>query len=291
MEKVTRAGLQEVYTASTATTALPVDGSSPVPQTARPTGTDGSAAKECREWPTMRFVFGGTDAADETVNYRIIGWTKGDDVWHPQVLASGVFTLGAMAMTVVSLDTAATLLADTITDTIGLAGTIVRSPGLNTVADIVVRTSAADLITVETDLGTAASASVYSQAVSDIGSAADSLLRDLLTAIGGGGSETEKTHVKIVKTVTSSGTAEPLVATQTFALAYHLQGKLVAGDNTGNVFAGLSDLAAGSAELFEVAPGETFDEAMPSGTKVDLNNIYVDADNNGDGVVGWYIPA
>jgi len=101
----------------------------------------------------------------------------------------------------------------------------------------------------------------------------------------------EKTPVKVTQFVAAASTAEALVASQTFAKVLHLQARKVDGDNTGNVFIGLSDLDQGAAELFELTPGATQELVMPAGDKVDLNNIYVDADNNDDGVVGWYIPA
>ena len=113
----------------------------------------------------------------------------------------------------------------------------------------------------------------------------------ILAALGGGGAETEKTPVKLVKAVTTASTAVPLVAAETFAVAVYIQAKKVAGDNTGNIFLGLSDLDQGVAELIEVAPLDPWELVMPAGTKVDLNKIYIDADTNGDGVVGYYIPA
>ena len=176
-----RTACKALYTASTATTALPVDGSGPIPvvDTSEPTGTTGtvngasaaSPAIHCNEWSAIRFIFGGTDAADETVNYRVIAWSRGPGLWLPQVVASGTATLGATAMTVTGLDTAATLLADTITETLGLQGSLVRSPVANAVADLTVWAGSAQLLTVETDLGTAAAASVYWEGLDESASA------------------------------------------------------------------------------------------------------------------------
>ena len=176
-----RTACKALYTASTATTALPVDGSGPIPvvDTSEPTGTTGtvngasaaSPAIHCNEWSAIRFIFGGTDAADETVNYRVIAWSRGPGLWLPQVVASGTATLGATAMTVTGLDTAATLLADTITETLGLQGSLVRSPVANAVADLTVWPGSAQLLTVETDLGTAAAASVYWEGLDESASA------------------------------------------------------------------------------------------------------------------------
>ena len=100
----------------------------------------------------------------------------------------------------------------------------------------------------------------------------------------------EKTPAVVVQAITTPSTAEALVGSETFARAVYLQARKVAGDNTGNVFVGLSDLDQGVAELFELTPGSTCEIVMPSGTKIDLNDIYIDADTAVDGVVGWYIP-
>ena len=101
----------------------------------------------------------------------------------------------------------------------------------------------------------------------------------------------EKTPVKVTQFVGTVSTAEPLASDGTFARAVYLQARKAAADNTGNVFVGLSDLDQGTAELFELEPGDTFQLEMPAGCKVDLNDIYVDADTADDGVVGWYVPA
>ena len=100
----------------------------------------------------------------------------------------------------------------------------------------------------------------------------------------------EKTPVLIVKANATPSTALPLVASETFVRAFYLQAKKVAGDNTGNVFVGLSALDQGVAEQFELTPGATFEITMPAGTKLDLNDVYIDADTAADGVIGWYIP-
>jgi len=156
MSSVNRTNLKVLFTASTATTALATDGSAPVPTSTKP-----SDAVDCEQAQGICFVFGGTDAADETINYRIVAWYFGSGVYLPMVVASGAATLGAMAMTVTGLDTAATLLADAITDTLTLGGNTVRSPANNCVADIVIQPGGAQFLTVDIDLGTAASASCY----------------------------------------------------------------------------------------------------------------------------------
>ncbi|MBW2561863.1 MAG: hypothetical protein JRE40_13550 [Deltaproteobacteria bacterium] len=99
-----------------------------------------------------------------------------------------------------------------------------------------------------------------------------------------------KTPVKVVKVVAAASTAVKLVASETFATAVYLQAKLIAGDNAGNVFIGLGELDQGVKEEFEIAPGFTWQYVCRPGTKVDLNKIFIDADNSADGVVGWYEP-
>ena len=163
MNRVVRTDLKLLYAASAATAAFSVDGSTPLPTATRPTGTASHKAIDCGQFPAVRFIFAGTDAADETVNYQVVAWTYGCGVYIPHVIASGAYTLGAMPMTVAGLDTTATLLADTITDTLSMPGVLERSTAANTCCDLTVWPGGAQYLTVETDLGTAAAASVYWQ--------------------------------------------------------------------------------------------------------------------------------
>jgi hypothetical protein len=92
------------------------------------------------------------------------------------------------------------------------------------------------------------------------------------------------------KTVTTPGTAEALVGSETYVRSLTLQAKKAAGDNTGNVFIGVSGLDQGVNEMIELEPGQTFTLTAPAGTKINIATLYIDADNAGDGVVGIYIP-
>ena len=159
---ISRTDMKPLFTASTATTALPTDGSAPIPTVTKPT-----YAVDCSTAPAIRFVFGGTGNADTNINYRVLTWTLAGLTYVPSVIASGVATLGAMVMTTTDLDTAATKLCDTITNTMGTPGIIVQSPANNTMASIIVIPGASSFITVETDLGTATTASVYWQTVDE----------------------------------------------------------------------------------------------------------------------------
>ena len=93
------------------------------------------------------------------------------------------------------------------------------------------------------------------------------------------------------KVVTTASTAVALVATETLVSRLVMHAKKVAGDNTGNCFWGDSTLDQGAKEGPEVAPGESFELIALSGECFDLNEIYIDANNNGDGFVFNYLPA
>lgn len=156
---INRTGMHTLFAASVYGTALAV----PAVRASLPAGVNGTAAIpsppiDCAASPAVRLSFGGTGSEDDTINFQAIGWTLGDGVWVPKVLAKGVLTLSATTMAVAGLDTAATLLVDTITDTIGLDGVIVRSPGGNRMADITIWPGNCQSITVETDLATGATA-------------------------------------------------------------------------------------------------------------------------------------
>ena len=101
----------------------------------------------------------------------------------------------------------------------------------------------------------------------------------------------EKTLVAVSQFVATPTSAENLVVSETFARSVYLQAKRAAADNSGNVFIGLSGLDSGVAEMFELEPGAVFSFEMPAGTKIDLNDVYVDSITADDGVVGWYVPA
>jgi hypothetical protein len=92
------------------------------------------------------------------------------------------------------------------------------------------------------------------------------------------------------KTVTTPGTAEAIVGSEAYVRSLTLQAKKAAGDNTGNVFIGVSGLDQGVNEMIELEPGQTFTLTAPAGTRINIATLYIDADNAGDGVVGIYIP-
>lgn len=92
----------------------------------------------------------------------------------------------------------------------------------------------------------------------------------------------------VAKTVTVASTAEALVSSTTYARGVCLQARKVAGSNTGNVFIGISSLDQGVREMLELEPGDYWEPPGPPGSKINLADIYIDADNAADGVVGLY---
>lgn len=110
--------------------------------------------------PLMRFIFGATDADDETVNYQIIGWYKVAmpagvaDTWFGVVLAKGAFTAGSLAITGITTG----FFADTITDTVTTLANDTYITLANHVAMLTVDTQNAKVLSIVTDLGTAAKA-------------------------------------------------------------------------------------------------------------------------------------
>tara|TARA_Y100000310_G_scaffold109975_1_gene108448 strand:+ start:5892 stop:6185 length:294 start_codon:yes stop_codon:yes gene_type:complete len=87
------------------------------------------------------------------------------------------------------------------------------------------------------------------------------------------------------KTVTSAGTAETLVASQTLVQSVTMRAKR---SNTTNIFLGDSDVDSSQNDGF--APGDLI--AIPAGEDgaIDLVGIWIDAATNGEGVDFWYSP-
>jgi hypothetical protein len=107
------------------------------------------------------------------------------------------------------------------------------------------------------------------------------------------------------KLVATSGTPVALSATTRHVKALYLVGRKVAGSNTGNIY--LGDAAAMLSGYNQtgfhrvnhqgvtIVKETTFNMPIPCGRKggtwIDLSTIYIDSDNNGDGVSGGYILA
>lgn len=146
---------------STATDAL----TNPVPALEPPAG-----AIPLGTYKSADVVFGGTDTANQTINYQVIGWrfflneaVAADGCWVPTILAKGVATLGTLAYTLTKLGAATNLFADTITK-----GTDFYSVVKTTVADDAVALLGIDVrgfsfLSVGTDRGTAVTVDVFVQ--------------------------------------------------------------------------------------------------------------------------------
>ena len=92
------------------------------------------------------------------------------------------------------------------------------------------------------------------------------------------------------KTVTTAGTAEALSSTTMIVSLVDIVAKKATGDNTGSVYIGDSTVDKDSNQTIELVPGGTFDtRSMAGGHQIDLSKLYIDADNNGDGVtwIAW----
>jgi len=158
-----------VLDGGTGTTALaePV----PVVQSSLPSASTSSTGYISTDnYTCARIFFGGTDAANETINYQVVLWYPVEPVsgadelsYMPVVVAKGVATLGATTYTTDDFGAASNLIADTITDTRGHSGVVVNSPGGDSKAWIDVDLHNASGIEIETDRGTAASADVFLQ--------------------------------------------------------------------------------------------------------------------------------
>lgn len=158
---------------SAATTAL----SEPVPTTTKPAinTTLGIGVLDCLDYPTAILRFVGRDAANETVNFQIVLWTKygtgsSGTIYVPRIVAKGTYALGAGTVTVAGLDSTETgsFVADHIELERCEAGIEVVTPVGGSAAYMKVALGSAHLLTVGTDLGTAAGACVLGELSDEI---------------------------------------------------------------------------------------------------------------------------
>jgi hypothetical protein len=151
--------IRKLLDESTDTAAL----SFPAITATRPT----TGAVQTDDFPNVRLFFGGRNAADETVNYQVILWRQFDSasgrVWVPTIVCKGQYTLGTLVYGSEGYLGNATdgYWADGITEEKG--GGVVHSPGNNEIAWMDVDVQNAEILQVETDLGTAAQADVFHQ--------------------------------------------------------------------------------------------------------------------------------
>jgi len=88
----------------------------------------------------------------------------------------------------------------------------------------------------------------------------------------------------ITKDVTTAGTSEALVASDTMVISYMILAK---AGNVGNIFFGGSDVT--SSNGLPIAPGKSISNELPSnssmgGLEFNLKDVYIDSANDGDGV-------
>ena len=86
------------------------------------------------------------------------------------------------------------------------------------------------------------------------------------------------------KTVTAAGTAEALVGSSQRVRSVTVVAK---ASNTGQVYIGGSDVASSTNDGLE--PGDVM--TVPTEEWLDLADIYVDADNNGEGIDFYAVKA
>ena len=135
-----------------------------------------SGVIETRDFGVARIFFGGTDADLEAFNYDVTLWypvySDGVTYWHPTVIAAGLATLSATALPT-TIVAANGFYADTLTETVGQPGTLLRSPGSEYIASLDIELRNAYLLQVRTDLTTAAAAYAFVQLGDSASSFAD----------------------------------------------------------------------------------------------------------------------
>jgi len=91
------------------------------------------------------------------------------------------------------------------------------------------------------------------------------------------------------KAVATPDTALPLVASATNVRAIWMVAKRAGAANAGTVYIRGSTVDKDDVQGISLAPGDYFEIPIPAGTTIDLNTVYIDADNATDGVTGGYI--
>ena len=260
----------------------------PTPTNTRPT----TRAIDIQAHSAVRLMFGGTTNADEFVNYQVIGWKwleSGNgtaavaDAWMPEVLASGVATLGTDVYAATNIGAGTELIADTITDTIFMPGTSIYSPADNTRAIIEVPTHGAMVITIDVDRGDNDTTDVFLQ-LGEIGG--------LGGGAGSGGSfATPATRVPqpISKTVAAPDTDVPLGDAGTFVRWFGIMAKKVGGDNANEIYLYDSTVDNDNIQGIQLDPGDYWETPVLPGVQYDLNDFVIDATTAADAVQGFYI--
>ena len=140
-----------------------------------PVSGAGSVVIPCRGLSRARITFAGTDAANEDGTYQVHLWfearnraasmaNEGVAYWAEKQ-AAGAMTLGAKTYGAsgTGLGASGNLIADTITDTVSKAGTVVVSPADDTQAYLDIALDNATFIEIETKRGNMATVDVLVQ--------------------------------------------------------------------------------------------------------------------------------
>lgn len=98
-----------------------------------------------------------------------------------------------------------------------------------------------------------------------------------------------KPLVLLEKTVTASGTAEPFVDNPVPVNYFAIMAKKATGANTGSVFIGTSTVNKTTSQQIKLNPDDKYVMELPVGVTIDLKTFFIDADNNDDGVTGYYL--
>jgi len=98
------------------------------------------------------------------------------------------------------------------------------------------------------------------------------------------------TPVLLEQAVAVPGTAVPLAAVATYTRLAVLQAGRAGAANAGNICYGVASVDIAAHRGIELAPGEILVIKPPEGETIDLNTVYIDADNATDGVRGHYYP-
>ena len=88
----------------------------------------------------------------------------------------------------------------------------------------------------------------------------------------------------ITKTVSTPGTAVALASSDTYAKRVVIQAGRANGDNTGDIYLGDSSVDKDNNKCLVMSPGDVFVLPMGKDDQINLNHLYIDADNSGDGV-------
>ena len=100
----------------------------------------------------------------------------------------------------------------------------------------------------------------------------------------------EKNPTALTQAVAAPGTREAFAATQQIVYFEVRAGK-IDGVNAGNVYIGTNTVNKDTDKGIILFPGDTHRFVAPEGISTDLDAWFIDADNAGDGITGYYIPA